>query len=377
MSIFTTIRNLAKTTSNEYLERAQSRGNKIIGYTCTYVPEEMIHAAGAIPYRLRAVESEGTSLGDTYFSSGNCSFVRRVLDKGLRGDFGFLDGIIFMNGCDHNRRLYDNWSHAELAPDFIYMLFVPHARSDASFAQFTNSLKKFKAVLEEKLGTKITAAKLRKSVTLYNRKRSLLKEIAHTRKNNTVPISGTEFLALMLAVTAMPVEDSIDLLTSVLLEIKSGRVYSNNAQLRLFITGSCLEELSHLELLETGGAVVVADALCLGARYYEKNVKSKGSIFTNIGKRYLENLSCPRIMDDYHGRMEYTTSTVQKFKADAVVFEKIEFCSMMSGESYIGMHEMRKSDIPSITLTRELYGGGVGQLKTRIQAFYERVQNSL
>ena len=375
MTIFNEIRKLAEATTNDNLAEAARSGKKIVGYFCSYVPEEMIHAAGAVPYRMHAVGSTGTALGDTYFSSANCSFVRRVLDKGLRGDIDFLYGIIFMNGCDHNRRLFDNWSYAHPDTGFSHMLFVPHAGSEACLAQYGLELQKLKRFLEERFGTELTEKKLRESTELFNRKRSLLKEISECRKGTVLPISGTEFLALMLAVTVVPVEDAIALLERVLAEILAGRVHSEKAALRLFVTGSCLEELSHMELVESAGAVVVADAICLGARYFEHNVSLEGDLLAALGERYLRNLSCPRMMDDVHSRMDYTKEIVSAFAIDAVIMEKLEFCSMMSGESYIGSHEMRKADIPCITLTRELYGGGVGQLKTRIQAFYEKVIN--
>jgi benzoyl-CoA reductase/2-hydroxyglutaryl-CoA dehydratase subunit BcrC/BadD/HgdB len=375
MTVFQEIHQLARSTSNDHLAAAARGGKKIVGYFCSYVPEEMIHAAGAVPYRMRAVAGEGTALGDTYFSTANCSFVRRVLDKGLRGDFDFLDGIVFMNGCDHNRRLFDNWSYANLDTGFNHMLFVPHGRSAACLAQYGLELEKLRRFLGERLGVEITDDRLRASVDLYNRKRALLREISQSRRATVLPISGTEFLALMLAVTVVPPEDAVALLSRVLEEVRAGRVYSEQATLRLFVTGSCVEELAHLELLESGGAVVVADAICLGSRYFEHDVDASGDPLAALGLRYLRNLSCPRMMDDVKGRMAHAVEMVKLYAADAVILEKLEFCSMMSGESYIASHELRKADIPSITLTRELYDDGVEQLKTRIQAFCKKVIN--
>jgi len=255
------------------------------------------------------------------------------------------------------------------------MLFVPHGRSEACLAQYGHELAKLGRFLEGRFGTELTADRLRRSVALYNRKRALLQEIADSRRAAVLPISGTEFLSLMLAVTAVPVEDAIALLEQVLAELRAGRVHTEKAVLRLFVTGSCLEELSHMELVESAGAVVVADAICLGARYFERPVAVGGDPMTALAERYLRNLSCPRMMDDTAGRIDHVRERVSSFGADAVILEKLEFCSMMSGESYIASHELRKVDIPSITLTRELYGGGVGQLRTRIQAFYEKVIN--
>ena len=268
MTLFQKIRQLAESTDNDYLRRARDEGREIVGLYCSYVPEELIHAAGAIPYRMRGVGSEGTNLGDTWFSSANCSFVRRILDQGLKGGFDFLSGIVFMNGCDHNRRLYDNWRFSKATGGFTYMLFVPYARQKASQDQYVTELTKLKSFLEERYEITITDEALTASIALYNKKRALLTKIAETRRAARPSLTGTEFLPLMHAVVTIPVEDAVALLTEVLAEVTAGREVESEGKLRVIVTGSCVEELSHLELLEAGGALVVSDAICLGARHY-------------------------------------------------------------------------------------------------------------
>ncbi|GAI94071.1 unnamed protein product, partial [marine sediment metagenome] len=54
--------------TNPYIERWKEKGGKIVGYYCTYVPEEIIHAAGMLPYLMRATGSTSSELGDLYTS---------------------------------------------------------------------------------------------------------------------------------------------------------------------------------------------------------------------------------------------------------------------------------------------------------------------
>ena len=51
-----------------------------MGYFCSYGPEEVITAAGILPFRMRATGSTGTELADTYLSSINCSFCRHCFN---------------------------------------------------------------------------------------------------------------------------------------------------------------------------------------------------------------------------------------------------------------------------------------------------------
>ena len=63
---------------------------KIVGYVCSYVPEEMILAAGAHPVRLFGAK-ENASLADSHLQSYCCSLARGVLEEGLSGRAECLD----------------------------------------------------------------------------------------------------------------------------------------------------------------------------------------------------------------------------------------------------------------------------------------------
>jgi benzoyl-CoA reductase/2-hydroxyglutaryl-CoA dehydratase subunit BcrC/BadD/HgdB len=366
---------LASSTGNHYLEEAKKQGRGIIGYFCSYMPEEIIHAAGFVPYRMRAVESKGTTRADAYYSSINCTFVRHCFNKALSGDFAFLDGVVFLNGCDHSRRMYDNWRFAGIGPSFLHMFFVPHAISDAAYEHFILECGKLKLSLENHFKVSITDESLRKSIGLYNEKRRLLAEIYSLRKKKDVPIKASELLGAMLAVTAVPIEKAIEILSEVK-EFLKGRVVSKPQELRLFISGGCIEEMHHLELIENCGASIVADNICLGTRHFLDEVKSEGDPLQAIAYRYLTHLSCPRMMGDFDRRFGYLMSLKDEYGIDGAIIEKLKFCDLWGGEIYLYRAESKNKNIPLLSMEREIYGGGAGQIKTRVQAFLEKLKNN-
>lgn len=367
-------RALAAMTYNPHLEAAQKEGKKIIGYFCSYLPEEILHAAGLIPYRMRAVESKGTTRADAYYSSINCTFVKLCFNKALNGDFAFLDGVVFANGCDHTRRMYDNWRYSKIGTPFLHMFFVPHMINETALEYFSLECGKLKSSLESHFQVSITDEALEKSISLYNRKRRLLAEIGALRKNRDVPIKASELLGVMLAVTAVPVETAIEILTEVKQFIE-GRVISRPEDLRLFISGGCIEELEHLELIENCGCVIVADNLCLGTRHFHDEVETQGDPLRTIAKRYLGHLSCPRMMGDFQRRLDYLLGVRKEYRIDGAIIEKLKFCDLWGAEMYLYRAESKNRGIPLLALERELYGGGAGQIKTRVQAFLEKIRN--
>lgn len=365
---------IAASTGNRYLEEAKKNGKKIIGYFCSYMPEEIIHAAGFIPYRMRAVESKSTTRADAFYSSINCTFVKHCFNKALNGDFAFLDGVIFVNGCDHSRRMYDNWRFAGIGPSFLYMFFAPHMINDTSADYFIEECGKLKSSIEKHFQVVITDESLKKSIGLYNQKRRLLAEIYSARKSKDVPIKASELLGVMLAVTAVPVEKAIEILTDVKKFIK-GRVVSRPDDMRLFISGGCIEELEHLELIESCGCVIVADNICLGTRHFLDEVKTEGDPLPSIAHRYLSHLSCPRMMGDFERRFDYLLGVRDEYGIDGAIIEKLKFCDIWGGEIYLYRAESKNKNVPLLSLERELYGGGDGQIKTRVQAFLEKLKN--
>lgn len=367
-------RELASSTHNHYLEEAKKQGKKIIGYFCSYMPEEIIHAAGFVPYRMRAVESKSTTKADAYYSSINCTFVKLCFNKALNGDFAFLDGVVFVNGCDHSRRMYDNWRYAKIGTPFLYMFFAPHMINEAALEYFSLECSKLKSAIEKHFSVSITDESLKNSISLYNRKRRLLADIYALRKNKNVPIKASELLGVMLAVTAVPVEKAIDILTDVKKFIE-GRVVSKPDDLRLFISGGCIEELEHLELIEDCGCVIVADNICLGTRHFLDDVGTEGNPLQAIAQRYLSHLSCPRMMGDFQRRLDYLLGVRKEYGIDGAIIEKLKFCDIWGGEMYLHRVESKNRGIPLLALERELYGGGAGQVRTRVQAFLEKLKN--
>ncbi len=375
MNIFERIQQIRDISGSDEITRYYEN-RPAVGYFCSYIPEEVIHAAGLVPYRMRATGSRGTHQGDIYFSSLNCSFVRNCFDKALRKDFSFLSGVVFLNGCDHTRRVYDNWRHAELPPAFLYMFAAPHVINDLALEHFTHEIKNFAGALEKNFGCTINENTLAASIELYNQKRKLLMEIYELRKNKRVPIKAGEFLTLLMAVTALPVETSIELCGEVLSACKD-RCVNTPDDIRLFVSSGCMEEPEHLESIEKSGAVIVADSLCLGRRHFDTPVKTGTDPWQALAERYLSHLSCPRMMNDFQRRLSFLSDSMEEYHVDAVIIEKLKFCDLWGGEIFLVKQESMKKNFPLLTLERELFGEDAGQVKTRIQAFIEQVRNTI
>lgn len=98
-------------------------GKALMGWVCTYVPEEIIYAADILPIRVLGGAKE-TPLADATLYSNACSFIRNCLEMGLNKRYDSLDGLVSVNTCDHIRRFFDVWIYHIPTP-FKYILSVP------------------------------------------------------------------------------------------------------------------------------------------------------------------------------------------------------------------------------------------------------------
>lgn len=362
---------VARTIANSDVTAFKDQGGKIIGYFCAAMPAEMITAAGMLPFRLRATGSEGTDLSDSCFSSLNCSFPRHAFNMALQGGYDFIDGLVMFNSCDHIRRVYDHWIRQVDTP-FVRILSLPRKTEPAQVNWFRDELTDLRKGMQEHFSVEITDDKLRDAIKRHNESRRLLRDIYELRKVDSPPVTGAEMLAVTVASTAMQVDHYNELLRALLDELP--QVAGNSDyRARLVILGGELDDPEYLKVIEEQGGLVVGDALCFGSRILWKDVpEDLDDPLTALAQYYVaDRPSCARVFSEYETRAEYGRDMIRNFKADGAIFERMMFCETWGFEQYSMINDFKEWDIPLLCLDREYILSGVGQLRTRIQAFLE------
>jgi len=370
---------ISKELFNDHVRQWKDAGKKIIGYNCGHVPEEIIAAAGFLPYRVRGVGADSTSIADTYYGPVICSYPKCILQLAGEGKFNFLDGIIFSPGCDSIRRLDDCWRKAAeeshgVFPAYRFYLGIPHKVTDYSLEWFISEIRRFIDSLSEHFGITISDHALRASIKEYNQSRTLLKKIDELRFQDHVPISGADATAVIIAANAMPREaynNALEKLIATLKKSKNGL----NGKKRLLLGGSAHDDADIVALIESSGVVVVGDTLCFGSRSYVDLIEEDGDPVKAIAARYLSRKLCPRVFGSYKDRLAYMRQRVKDTKADAVILQNIRFCDMHGAENSLYERDLEAAGIPCLKLERE-YGpmAEEGRIKMRVDAFVENLR---
>lgn len=365
--------------NNKFVKQWKDGGKKVVGYTCSYVPDEIFHAAGILPYRIRGFGATEATIGDTYFGPFICSLPKCMLQLAGEGKFDFLDGAVITPGCDSMRRLDECWRKANddiegVLPKFFFHFAVPHKFADYTIHWFTEEIQRLKLGVEKHFGVSVTSEDLIKAIRLYNKSRDLLDEFDAIRTADEPLITGTEALGVILAGTTMPREIYTELLDTLIKQLrKKGKKITG--KIRLMLVGSANDDVDLVKVIEGSKALVVADNLCFGSRFHMDRVSEDGDPILALAERYLAKNECPRMYGEYEGRLKMLKDKAEKGSVDGVVLQNIRFCDLHGSENGLFERDLEAMGIPCLKFERE-YGPLVetGRMRMRIDAFLERIE---
>ena len=374
--VFEKFASIAGGVMNPEVEKWKKSGGKVMGYTCSFVPEELIIAAGMLPFRMRATGSKSAGQGDDYFSAANiCSLVRHTFNMILTGRYDFLDGAIIGGGCDANRHILDNWQRSDARKPFLDTIFFPHAVGEPMAAYFRDERASVKEKMEAQFGVSITDEKLWAAIRLCNETRNLQKELYALRKSENPPITGAETVAVMVAGMSMPKEEYNADLGKLLDELRIATLPDKKYKARVMIVGPGHDDTSMCDIVEGLGGLVVADLTCFGGKVIFGSVKeSRPDPLKAIADyQVLDRPFCPKNLGAQPYINKEVFEKIKEFKVDGVIGQNFLCCEMWGGSLYILNKLLKESGTPMLRIEREYTADSTGQLTTRFQAFMETI----
>jgi len=367
-----------QTFRNWRLQRAQyarqwkeRTGGKIVGYFCTYAPEELMYAAGILPVRILG-SHEVQDVTEPHIFAMFCPFCRDCLAQGLKGRFDYLDGIMIAQSCLHIRQAYTSWEK-HIPIDYSYYLPMPHkVQSSRAIPFLTKELEVFQESLEKWLGKRINDRNIDEAVEVYNRNRELMWKVFELRKGDSPPLTGEEAMELVLSSQMVDKQEHNAALEALLTRLAK-RELPRPTGTRLMVLGSENDDLEFIRMVESCGATFVIDDHCTGTRYFWNNVEVDGNRLSSIADRYVKRVPCPSKDWPERTRVAHVLELAQAYNVQGAIVMQQKFCDP---------HEL---DIPA--LTKALNAAGVktlflefdvtvpiGQFKVRVEAFLEMLQ---
>ncbi|MBI4289450.1 MAG: 2-hydroxyacyl-CoA dehydratase [Chloroflexi bacterium] len=359
---------------HQYAREWKARtGGKVVGFFCTYVPEEIVYAAGMLPVRLFGAH-QPQEVSERHIATMYCPYCRDVLAQGLLGRYDYLDGVVMANSCIHLRQAFESW-RIHVPASFTYFLYMPcNVRQAAAVEVLTGELREFQSALESWGGRTISKTALKKAISVYDTNRRLLKQAYELRKADNPPIGGTEALDAVLAAQTMDKQEHSKLLSGALEGWKRSSTARKGA--RLMVVGSEDDDIGLVQLIESLGAVVVTDESCTGTRYFWNESEPDGDPLSAIARRYLKRPPCPsKDIDDEepHQRLKFILDLAQQYRVKGVVILQQKFCHPHELDYPNLVKALQEKGLPAVHLEMDITIP-YGQFRTRIEAFMEMLE---
>lgn len=362
-------------------KKLKEEGNKMIGYICSFVPLEIITAAGCIPFRVRGNVHEPITKGDTLLETIVCPYYRSCFDLSVKQKYDFLSGMVIPHGCDSMVRSYSAWSYS-LPYSYFHFINIPTVCGESSSEFFSAELNTFRRSLEKFAGKAVTDNDLAKAIRTYNENRDKVKALYEFRKASPPLISGTDLTTVLTVGSSLPVGEFNILLDQVLAEIGRKKRSPLKKGSRILIDGACLDNIELIKLVEELGGNVVADTICNGARDYFPRTDEGGDPINALAHRYLDKINCPKTYRenkagsfpvDIASRFGDIGAYAKEFKVDGAILYLYKYCDPFGFEVPARKAYYKSINVPLLPLEDVYSAGTIGQLRTRIQAFLEMI----
>ncbi len=343
-------------------------GKKILGYFCTYTPIELIHAAGFLPVRLMG-DTTVITKADALTPNFICPFLRRALEDALNGKYGFLSGVVQGYTCDAACGLINIWAE-NIGGKLFHTLPLPYNDNPAARRFFKSVVLEFVEKMNQ-AGGRFSETSLEDSLCLYGEIRRLILELYELRYDGRFHLNAGEMLTVVQAGFVMPPREYIEELKKLMAAVKNTEPSVRNG-VPVLVSGSLVETPEILDVLEESGGRVVADDLCTGLRHFYPVTGEGERPMDRLIDRYIRRFPCPsraRAVD----RAPQLINLIRRSGAKGVVFLLQKFCTPHLADLPILNEALKKEGLPSIVVEMEETGFMEGQLRTRLESFFEMI----
>ncbi|MEN6326714.1 MAG: double-cubane-cluster-containing anaerobic reductase [Syntrophomonas sp.] len=358
------------------IKEAKENGTKVVGIYCTYCPQELILAAGAIPVGLCGTKEEPIAAAEEILPRNICPLIKSSFGFAVTDTcpfFHFSDLVIGETTCDGKKKMFEILGN--IKP--IHVMQLPHLNNtEASFTLWVEELKRLKLKLEEELGVTISNKDIWEAIDIVNQETKATKAVCDLNKMDPPPLAGLDLLTVTwsrgFTTNKGEVINMLDGLTEVLgakeSEAASGRP-------RILLTG-CPVGLGTekvIRLVEELGANVVAMENCSGYKTLELQTSYEydDPIVALAHKYICIPCSC---MSPNPYRLELLERMINDFQIDAVIDLTWQACHTYNIEAHTIGQLVKGLGLPHLHLESDYSNSDLESLKVRIEAMLEMVE---
>lgn len=364
-------RELLEDTTFPTVRRWRESGGKVVGHFQVYFPEEIVHAAGILPFKVCGAPIEAVQ-ADSRFGSYLCSILKTSLELALSKRVE-LDMFVTHPICDAARNLGAVWGRN--FPYSCQILYLPqNANSPAAVTYLRNEYARLQRDIEKIAGRPVREDDLRRSLNVYNRNRALLRDLYAIKRETPWLVSADEAYVLVAIGGLIPREEHNELLEAVLPQI-AARPNKKQDKIRLVFEGGFCEQ-PPLDLIRAiaRSCYIVDDDFLIGLRWILEDVPLDGDPLFNLAHAYLEKSSYSPVQHDLRKPKEkMLIERIRNSRAEAAILSAAKMCEPGLEEQVAYLHALDKEGIPYFISEFEEKMTTFEHMEIQLETFVENI----
>jgi benzoyl-CoA reductase subunit C len=364
-------RELLEDTDFPTVKRWREAGGKVIGHFQVYFPEEIAHAAGLLPFKVRGAPIDAMK-ADSRFGSYLCSILKTSLELAM-SERVVMEMFVTHPICDAARNLGAVWGRNFEYPCEI--LYLPqNANSSYAATYLKGEYERLKRGIEAIAGREVTDDDLRNSLKVFNENRALLRELYDMKREQPWLVSAEDAYVLTAIAGLMPREEHNEILQTVLPMLKEQDVKKQDKIRVVFEGGFC--EQPPLDMVRAIGksCYLVDDDLLIGLRWILDDVPTDGDPMFNLAEAYLENSSYSPVQHDLRKPKEkMLIERIRSSGAEAAIVTAAKMCEPGLEDQVAYTQELDEVGIPYFVSEFEEIMTSFDHLEIQLETFVENI----
>ena len=374
MSIEVMIKEFAEIAANPkaQLNKYKAEGKKCIGVLPYYAPEELVEAAGMVPFGMWGSNKKTIARAKEYCATFYCTIAQLALEMLLDGTMDQLDGIITPTISDTLRPMSQNFRVA--MKDKLPCIFLAHPQNRFApwglkfcMDQYTN----VRNELDKIAGHEMTDEDIRAAIVLYNKARAARREFVKLANDHCDVISATKRSAVLKAAWFMTKAEYTEKLVALNAELAALPVCEWKGT-KVVTSGIICDNPELLKIFDDNNIAIAADDVAHETRAFRVDASEEGDPMLALAQQFADQdyevlLYDPQSSKNRRG--EFVANLVKESGAQGLILVMQQFCDPEEMEYPYLKKALDEAGIPHIKLGVDQQMRDFGQAATAIQAF--------
>ncbi len=344
-----------------------SQGKKVIACFPYYAPEEIIAAAGIVPFGLWG--RGGTAkMAKEYMPTFYCSIAQMGLEMVLDGTLDGVSAVLCTTLCDTLRPLTQNLKAACPVP-FIFLAYPQNRKKDYGIKFTKAQYEKVRSQTAEIAGRDITGEDLRSSICVYNKYRRECRRFVKLAGLHPETVSAVSRSGVLKAGYFMEKSEYTAKLVKLNDSLENMPVHPWDG-VKVVTSGIIMDNPGLLKLFDEQKIAIVADDVAQESRSFRRDADENQDAMTALAMRFADQDDDTILYDpEISGRPGHVVSLVKESGAQGVIIGMMAFCDPEEMEYPSLKKGLDNAGIPSMMFGYEQQMNDFGQAATALEAF--------